>query len=898
MLYEILALRDGASNADLALSGAPAPVPGAPPRLPCQQCAELFGAPLAAGSVTIAAGMSAAEIALPDIVDDTEREGDEGFMLRLVSLRDANGLPLIEDGARIAAIGAGATAEYTIAANDGFAAPAPASGVRLLATPLLVLHEGLGVGDVAGTTEITESGVISITRPEGLRGRIRGRVTVAGGNDAREPDFTITDQDFHLAPAQYSADVRITALPDARTEMHEEFDIEIRVAEPASGVLPPAVMPKVIILDNDRDVQLDLAAAEFVVEEGDVMEVTVRLRRDGAPAPEHEHPVFFTLTPAFTTATSDDFLGSVAEMEGVVPPGESEATMLFFVAADGAAESEEALNFTLTLTDFADAADDLRNTHDGGITLGAAASASVRIAASTAAVAATNVLRITPLDTTRAYGEAAPGALTYTIAPQDGSAFAAGDNAATTFFTTSPLRLITSPAPANPNAAGAYAFALADTPAYASGIDAKYDFVLPAGARYTITPKEITFTGAGIDKPYDGTAFAPQTAFAGSFAPGDVEEFHQSGMTGVAQTHDDVYVRGGLYAGKDARAAHAIRGFGLGGRQSANYALSAASSARGAITRREVRVAFTMRHISPPDAHAGRFLPQVERVRADGVLADEFAGFRAGLRFSAAFERPPGSPAPRYFGADNAVQFGAWHNVLVNMSGYGCDDGRGGQGDCGMTDSGNFKAANYQLAGNATQVSALVLIGDTPGKPGDVAAARSRDETRAVVSWQPPGDSGAPNADVLINARSGNAIEKYYVRWRSAAAPADARAPGAAISVAGLWQSAAGDSEEGQDAGAVEEYEITGLIAGVAYEAQVRAENFFGADGRGEFSDSVFIYAGPPLVFTSLAPRFGEVSGQAPVHPRQLPANVQLAPGDASIRVTWDAPPGRITDPP
>ncbi|MGR3984412.1 MAG: fibronectin type III domain-containing protein, partial [Gammaproteobacteria bacterium] len=873
--YQIGAAANGASAADLSLSASTGN-----PRSACPRCEALFGAPLVSGSVNIAAGESSAQISLPGITDDNEAESDERFVLMLTALTDASGLPLRENNETIAALGlADATAEYTIAANDGGAPPKP-SGVELLATPLLVLHEGLDASaSDAQRSEITSSGVITITRPEGVRGRIRGVVRGANLSTDGAADYTLDDT-FEIAPAQYSADVRVTALSDNLTEQHEEFNADIFITEPGSGVLPPAAAPKVVILDNDRPMKLALAETALSGEEGDFLEVKVQLRNGSEAAPPRAHPVSFTLTPTLVTAAFEDFMVSVREggkqvfraaktaaeltATGVLDPDKSEAGVSFFINADGAAETAaETLTFTLSLAAFADEDDAMRNTHGGGIELGDALQTTVSIAASTAAAAAANVLVITPTTITRAYGDAAPGEYSYTIAPQAGSTFESGDTAATGFFTANPLS-VTMPDTSlpgnefiNPSAAGGYPFKLADSPAYAGGIDAKYDFVLAADAGYTITPKEITFTGRAVDKPYDGNAFAPRPAFTGIFASviggtfergvfaeGDIEAFYLSGMSGVTRTHDDVYVRGGVYAGgKNAGAGGSITGLMLGGAQSANYALSASSSAAGAITPRMVRISFEVLPLSPADARAKQYFPRIDRekIQVEGVLQEEAAGFRAGLRFITAYE--------------NAPESGAYQNVTMLVSGFGCPDDSGMPGRCGMTDSGNFTASNYVLddggrRGVITRVLASGLIAAAPGKPGGVLAQRRLDEASAAVSWFPPA------------AGAGGDIRTYYVRWRSAAVAADANAhPPVSAVAAGRWQNAAGDSELGEDVGAVTRHTIRGLLPGRGYEVQVRAENQFGVDGRGEYSDSAIAFGKPPpLALDALTPLHGSAS--------------------------------------
>jgi len=98
--------------------------------------------------------------------------------------------------------------------------------------------------------------------------------------------------------------------------------------------------------------------------------------------------------------------------------------------------------------------------------------------------AKTNVLVVTPTGgLTRVYGEAAP-AFPFTVVPQSGSAYVAGDGAGTEYFTASPLQVTGSDA-------GVHAFSLAAAPAYAAGIDTKYDFVVDPAARHVITKRPL-----------------------------------------------------------------------------------------------------------------------------------------------------------------------------------------------------------------------------------------------------------------------------------------------------------------------------------------------------------------------------------------------------------------------
>jgi len=85
-------------------------------------------------------------------------------------------------------------------------------------------------------------------------------------------------------------------------------------------------------------------------------------------------------------------------------------------------------------------------------------------------------------------------------------------------------------------------------------------------------------------------------------------------------------------------------------------------------------------------------------------------------------------------------------------------------------------------------------------------------------------------------------------------------------------------------------YSVCNLTAGVVYEAQARAENVFGADGRGEFSDSAVIFAKPPApVFVSLAP----VYSASPFGLRATFRAPDVAGGgEVTAVVRWRAPRG------
>ncbi|MGR3985057.1 MAG: fibronectin type III domain-containing protein [Gammaproteobacteria bacterium] len=818
---------------------------------------DLSGAsPFAAGSVSIAADATTVNITVPAITDDSDAEGDEHFTLTLTSVVDSNGLPLVAGGTTVASIGlANSVARFTIAANDG--APT-VSGSALTASEVVVLKEDLRRYE---TAEV-RSGEIIIRRPADVDGVIRGRINATDVTTEGPSDFVFDKNTFEIPANEDSTVVLVTALADDLTEVHETFEATITLTEPANGVLPPATAPEVIIVDGDRPVKLQLAGQTLSGAEGDLIEVKVALNSESGATPLREHPVSFTLTPSFgsgaTAAAADDFIitlldsgsqvtrkaASVAELTatGVLNPDQTTTSVFFLVAIDGDVEGAETLTFTLSLADFADISDAAEraarvalNTHDGAITLGDAVTASGSIAASTAG--APNVLVITPTTITRAYGAAAPSEYAFTVAAQAGSEFTAAttggtaDTDSTQFFTTNPL-IISLPDGVDGTEAGKYQFKFAASPAYAAGIDDRYDFVLANDVVYEITPKEVTFTGANVDKIYDGTLFVPLYApatgtfarsvvsLAGAFASGDIE------------TGDKVDVRGGVYASKGVGTAIAITGFGLFGADAANYSLAAASAATGAITAREIsNLGFVVEPHAPVNDYS-TITPSIDSTQtsADGVLPAELAGFRAGFLVNATY-----MPAPTTGGL-------VWP-VRVTVSGAGCSSG-GSAVDCGLTDSGDFTAANYQIKSGVTTADTSGIIGATP----EVATALTDENIRdpsgrsASVFWSASTTSGVPGGTL-----------KYYVRWRTAAIAADTSATPPVVAVAaGAWQNAAGDSEFGEDVGAALRYTIAGLTPGSAYNVEVQAENQFGADGRSGFTPSITVTplgkASPPEV--------------------------------------------------
>ena len=168
-------------------------------------------------------------------------------------------------------------------------------------------------------------------------------------------------------------------------------------------------------------------------------------------------------------------------------------------------------------------------------------------------------LTITPTTITRVYGETEPTTFNYTVS----GPFESGDSASTSFFTSNPLSR------ASGNDAGTYAFMLASTPSYASGIDAKYDFTLAPGVVYTITKKPVTYSATSVNKVYDGTNTAP-TSLGGSFNPALI-------------TGDTVTVSGGTYNNKNVGTSKAISDSTIGGADKDNYAVTL--SVTGSITK-------------------------------------------------------------------------------------------------------------------------------------------------------------------------------------------------------------------------------------------------------------------------------------------------------------------------
>ena len=813
--YAIGMVAGGAASADLSLGTASSTA--APP--PCARCADVFGAPLTTGSVEIASGATTASIGLPGIVDDAAPEAAEKFTLALTAITDSNGLPPVENGAQTARIGlADAAADYTIAASDGGSQTEPA-GPALSATPLVVLQEGLDEDASAAELRANVSeGFITLIRPADSRGAIRGRVRAVNVTADGGADYEIGDT-FEIGAGEYSTSLAVRALADDITERNESFQVEFLVTD--GNARAPASATEVVILDNDRPVTLEVKEATVSVEENQLLEITVQAKQGSDPAPLRESPVEFILTPTYPAsgaASAADFLVTIggetraaasdAELTvtGVLEPGETEASVSFPVIDDGDT-ADEMVTFTVSLPP-----GNTVNTLDGAISIGSSAATTATLTAATDG--APNTLVLTPTTLTRVYGEAEPTEFAFTVAPQTGSAFDGADTAATTFFDTNPLELVDSAA-----TAGTYAFKLADTPDYATGVDAKYDFVLAKGVTYTITPKEIIFTGAGINKVYDGSVFAPE--FLGTFTSG-------------LETDDlgKVHARGGVYAGKDAGTGKTITGFGLGGEAAGNYALASASAAAGDITARDVgALRFVVDAQAPSEAALNTLTPVINRANifAAGVVPAELDDFRAGLRFTAAYATTPTSR-------------GVHQPVTVTLSGNTCADASGQTAACGLADSGDFKAANYSLG--ATSATASGLIAGVPGAPAGLQTSRSPDARHLAVSWNAPASAGVPNAD----------IAKYYVRWRTVAIEADAAA-GVAALAAGDWQNASGPSDLGENVGAKTGYTIRGLRPDAGYDVQVAAENEFGANGRGAYAEADVSAGVPPApVITSLAP--------------------------------------------
>ena len=195
-------------------------------------------------------------------------------------------------------------------------------------------------------------------------------------------------------------------------------------------------------------------------------------------------------------------------------------------------------------------------------------------------------LVVTPAETTRVFGGTDP-TFTWTVAPQGGSAFITGDSASTQFFTAGQTVVQR----AAGNDAGRYAFSLADPLPTASGIDAKYLFVIAPGAEYTITPKPLTATAIVLTKEYDGAATITGATIGGGVLSG----LEGSDAATLALKSDAV----GAYADADAGESKTLSGvdsadFEISATDPAkagNYAVPSSLSVSGEITAKEVTVA-------------------------------------------------------------------------------------------------------------------------------------------------------------------------------------------------------------------------------------------------------------------------------------------------------------------
>ena len=195
-------------------------------------------------------------------------------------------------------------------------------------------------------------------------------------------------------------------------------------------------------------------------------------------------------------------------------------------------------------------------------------------------------LVVTPAETTRVFGGSDP-TFTWTVAPQSGSAFITGDSASTQFFTAGQTVVQR----AAGNDAGRYAFSLADPLPTASGIDAKYLFVIAPGAEYTITPKPLTATAITLTKEYDGAATITGATIGGGVLSG----LEGSDAATLALKSDAV----GNYADADAGESKTLTGvdsadFEISATDPAkagNYAVPSSLSVSGEITAKEVTVA-------------------------------------------------------------------------------------------------------------------------------------------------------------------------------------------------------------------------------------------------------------------------------------------------------------------
>ena len=199
---------------------------------------------------------------------------------------------------------------------------------------------------------------------------------------------------------------------------------------------------------------------------------------------------------------------------------------------------------------------------------------------------ALQTLVVTPAETTRAFGGSDPAAFTFTVAPQSGSAFITGDSASTQFFTSGQAVVQR----AAGNNAGRYAFSLVDPLPTATGIDAKYLFVIAPGAEYTITPKALTADAITLTKEYDGATAITGAVFGGGALSGleSSDAATLSLKSGAVGAYDSADVGTGIsMTGVDGDDFEITASSGT----AANYAIPASLSITGVITAKEVTVA-------------------------------------------------------------------------------------------------------------------------------------------------------------------------------------------------------------------------------------------------------------------------------------------------------------------
>ena len=199
---------------------------------------------------------------------------------------------------------------------------------------------------------------------------------------------------------------------------------------------------------------------------------------------------------------------------------------------------------------------------------------------------ALQTLVVTPAETTRAFGGADPAAFTFTVAPQSGSAFITGDSASTQFFTSGQAVVQR----AAGNDAGRYAFSLVDPLPTATGIDAKYLFVIAPGVEYTITPKPLTAAAITLTKEYDGATTIAGAVFGGGVLSGleSSDAATLSLKSGAVGAYDSADVGTGIsMTGVDGDDFELTASSGT----AANYAIPASLTITGVITAKEVTVA-------------------------------------------------------------------------------------------------------------------------------------------------------------------------------------------------------------------------------------------------------------------------------------------------------------------